>query len=98
MINRLIDLLNKHEQYRSRCINLSPSENVLSPNAKQAFQNDMGSRYYFDTAYSPSEGTSYSYAGTKYISSLLELCQQTAKRVLMLNMFLYILYPVILLT
>ena len=79
MTNKLIKLLNEHEEYRSKCINLSPSENALSPNAKHALQNDMGNRYYFETAYSPSEGASYSYAGSKYIGEVLKLCQQTAK-------------------
>ena len=85
MSKNIISILKKHEAYRNRCINLSPSENVMSPAAKQAIQNDVGNRYYFDTIYSPSEGASYSYAGSKYISEMLIECQQTAKRVFEAN-------------
>lgn len=81
MTNRIVDLLKKHNRYRDNCINLSPSENALSPNAKQALQNDSGSRYYFETAYSHTKGASYTYAGAKYISELLRSCQLTAQKV-----------------
>ena len=66
-IEQFEKLMNDHEDYRNKCINLTPSENILSPSANKAIQSDMGQRYYFENAYSLKEGASYSYQGIKYI-------------------------------
>lgn len=78
-IEQFEKLINDHEDYRNRCINLTPSENILSPLAKKAIQSDMGQRYFFENAYSPKEGASYSYKGSKYIEKLLDMGHEIAK-------------------
>lgn len=85
MDNSPIKLLVKHQMWRNKCINLVPSENVLSPTAKKALQNDMGQRYYFENAYIPKNNISYSYRGTKFISQLIKLGEEFAKGIFKVN-------------
>ena len=92
MYNKVKKILLEHDNYRNKCINLLPSENVLSPLAKSAMISDVGQRYYFETAYSPKEGASYSYNGTKYIEEILTLGQQVAQKVF--NADYVSLYPI----
>lgn len=78
-IKHIKNLIDKHNEFRSNCINLMPSENVLSPLARKALQSDMGQRYYFENAYMREEGASYSYRGTKYVKEILETGQKVAQ-------------------
>ncbi len=80
-INNISSIIKKHEDYRNQCINLSPSDNVISPLAKKAIQSDMGQRYYFANAYSPKKGAFYSYNGTKYIEEILKIGQGLANEI-----------------
>jgi len=44
--NSIISLLEKHERWRSQnCINLIPSENVMSPQVRSLLSSDLGQRY-----------------------------------------------------
>jgi len=46
MIDELLSLIKKHEQWRGReCINLIPSENVMSPAVRSLLSSDLGHRY-----------------------------------------------------
>lgn len=76
---KIIDTIQKHNTWRNNCINLVPSENVLSPSAKEAIQSDMGQRYYFTNAFKPKRGASYSYRGTKYISEIITIGEKIAR-------------------
>jgi glycine hydroxymethyltransferase len=84
-IGQFEKLMNDHEDYRNRCLNLTPSENILSPLAKKAIQSDMGQRYFFENAYSPNEGASYSYKGSKYIEKLLDIGHEIANDIFNAN-------------
>lgn len=79
MFNRLISILNNHENLRKNCLNLIPSENVLSPLAKKALVSDMGHRYFFSQFFSTSSGLSYEYRGAKYIDELIHYGKEMAK-------------------
>lgn len=81
MYNDLRNCLEKHEDWRNSCLNLVPSENVLSPAAKEAFQSDMGQRYFFKLPFSYNNKISYAYRGTKFISSLVEIGEDLAKEI-----------------
>ncbi|MHA1580077.1 MAG: hypothetical protein ACTSUQ_10680 [Candidatus Freyarchaeota archaeon] len=66
------DLVKMHEEWRSKCINLIPSENVMSPRAREVFRSDLGHRYTSPDRF---------YAGTKYIDQILERGEKLAREV-----------------
>jgi len=74
------EILEKHEEYRNRTINLIPSENLMSHAARRAMSSDMGHRYFFKESYKTSSGVSYEYHGTKYIEKMYDLCIELAKK------------------
>ena len=45
MEEKILDLLEKHNQWRKECINLIASENVMSPLAEKVYLSDLMSRY-----------------------------------------------------
>ena len=79
MIDVLRNILQEHDDWRNNCINLSPSEYVLSPMVKEALKSDMGQRYYFENSYKVQNGISYSYHGTKHIAELIKKGELIAK-------------------
>ena len=95
MINKidvLENIINEHDNYRSHCINLTPSENILSPFARKAIQSDMGQRYFFQNSYSLKKGASYTYNGTNFIEQILKTGESIAKEIFNAN---YVsLYPI----
>ncbi len=62
--DKILSLVGSQENWRSRCINLIASENVMSPLARRAYNSDFMHRY--------AEGEPYKryYNGTKYIDEL----------------------------
>lgn len=66
------DLVKKHEEWRSKCINLIPSENVMSPKAHAALNSDIGHRYTSPDRF---------YTGTKYVDQIIEEGEKLAKEV-----------------
>ncbi|MEX2704435.1 MAG: serine hydroxymethyltransferase [Candidatus Freyrarchaeum guaymaensis] len=66
------DLVKMHEEWRSKCINLIPSENVMSPRAREVLRSDLGHRYTSPDRF---------YTGTKYIDQILEEGEKLAKEV-----------------
>ncbi|MFB0562740.1 MAG: hypothetical protein ACETWM_16195 [Candidatus Lokiarchaeia archaeon] len=70
------DLVKKHEEWRSNCINLIPSENVMSPKAHAALNSDLGHRYTSPDKF---------YTGTKYIDQIIEEGEKLAKEVFECN-------------
>ncbi len=81
MIKELNDIIKMHDRWRSNCINLTPSENALSPMVKEALQTDMGQRYYFENSYMAKNGASYSYHGTAHIAALIREGQELAREI-----------------
>lgn len=72
-LTRLINILKKHKEERIKnCINLIPSENILSPEVRLLLACDFASRYTSDEKF---------YMGTKYIDEVIELGNQVAREV-----------------
>lgn len=63
MRSNIIELVNNHSLYRRRCLNLVPSENVLSKSAMRALICDLAQRYHHEDFY----------GGTKYANQIIEL-------------------------
>jgi len=66
-----MDIVKRHEDWRSQCINLIPSENIMSPLARKAIASDLGHRY------TNPEGF---YRGTKFSDELIEEVEKLACR------------------
>ncbi|MDW8062609.1 MAG: hypothetical protein RMI43_00380 [Candidatus Caldarchaeum sp.] len=71
-----LKLVLEHDRYRSECLNLIASENVLSPRVRKALASDMSSRYALRPEF---------YAGTRKIHEVWELAEETAKTVFEAN-------------
>lgn len=65
-MSEILNLVEKHNSYRSRTLNLQASENVLSPDARKALSSDLSSRY------SLVLNDHDAYGGTDYSIEILE--------------------------
>lgn len=74
-MDNILDLVEKHESYRSGTVNLQASENVLSPDVRKALSSDLGSRY------SLVLDDHDAYGGTKYTLQILEKTMELASKV-----------------
>ena len=73
MIEDILGLVKKHEEWRGKqCINLIPSENVMSPTVKALLSSDFGSRYTARDQF---------YMGTKFTDEIEEYGEKLAKEV-----------------
>jgi len=71
MIHELLNLVEEHEQWRGRkCLNLIPSENVMSPAVRSLLSSDLGHRY------TSREGF---YMGTRFIDEIEQYGEELAK-------------------
>ncbi|MFX1564095.1 MAG: serine hydroxymethyltransferase [Promethearchaeota archaeon] len=68
---KLRQALTSHEEWRSQCLNLIPSENITSPLVRQMLASDFGHRYYWDDPW---------YGGQKYSEQVEQLAIQAAKQ------------------
>ena len=64
-------LVKAFNDYRLKCINLIPSENVLSKSAKKGLTSEFSSRYYFGDPFISESNIKYMYHGTKQIADLV---------------------------
>lgn len=74
-INMLVD---EHEKWRARCVNLCAAENQQSPLVRGLLDNDLAQRY---GNFGGRDRTNRRYNGTKYIAALEEELVTTAQRV-----------------
>ncbi|UCC33712.1 MAG: hypothetical protein JSW53_01540 [Candidatus Bathyarchaeota archaeon] len=73
MMNEVLDLVRRHEQWRVRgCINLIPSENVMSPEVRSLLSSDLGHRYTSREEF---------YMGTRLTDEIEEYGEKLAKDV-----------------
>ena len=79
----LHDLVRAHETWRLReCINLQPSENVLSEPARALLGTDFASRYTLPVAFAPQIGDlGNAYRGTRFTDLVEQLAESLAKEV-----------------
>ncbi len=73
MIDEIMSLVNNHEKWRgSRCVNLIPSENVMSPSVRALLSSDLGQRYTSRDEY---------YMGTRFIDEIEQYGETLAREV-----------------
>lgn len=71
MIEDILGLVKKHEEWRGKqCLNLIPSENVMSPTVRALLSSDFGSRYTSRDRF---------YMGTKFTDEVEEYGEKLAK-------------------
>lgn len=77
---RVLDLVRKHDSWRRKeCINLIPSENVVSPIVKEILASDVGNRYTLPVkAVVHGELVENAYCGTKYVDELEAFAERLA--------------------
>lgn len=70
-MERIADLVAKHEEWRARTLNLIPSENVTSPAVRAALASDLGHRYTFRVdAYLHGHVIENAYRGTRWTEAV----------------------------
>ncbi|MEM3851923.1 MAG: hypothetical protein QXP70_02875 [Methanomassiliicoccales archaeon] len=76
-------LVRQHDGWRSgRCINLQPSENILSHAVRMLLSTDMASRYTLQSSeFVDNGGATNSYGGTRYMDDVERLGEEFAKEV-----------------
>lgn len=80
MPSKIEELVRAHDEWRSgRCINLQPSENILSPAVRRALSSDMAGRYTLrSNEFITNDGAANSYGGTRYLDEVESLGEETA--------------------
>ena len=73
MIDEILNLVNKHEEWRGKqCLNLIPSENVMSPAVRGLLSSELAHRY---------TARDHFYMGTRFIDEIEHYGEETAKKV-----------------
>jgi glycine hydroxymethyltransferase len=73
MISELLDLVRKHEFWRGKqCLNLIPSENIMSPAVSGLLSSDLGNRY---------TARDHIYMGTRFIDEIEQFGEKMAREV-----------------
>ncbi|MDD4358269.1 MAG: serine hydroxymethyltransferase [Candidatus Pacebacteria bacterium] len=73
-MEKIIDLVNKHNEWRRSCINLIASENTMSPICEKLYTSDLMHRY--------AEGLPFQryYKGLKYVDEIEDLTEKEFKK------------------
>ncbi|MBC7131049.1 hypothetical protein H5T51_07530 [Candidatus Bathyarchaeota archaeon] len=73
MIDEILSLVKAHEKWRgSQCLNLIPSENIMSPTARSLLSSDLGHRYTSKDSF---------YTGTYFLDEIEAFGEKLAKEV-----------------
>lgn len=57
MIDEILGFVDKHEQWRGKeCLNLIPSENIMSPAVRSLLASELGHRYTSRDAFTRAQG------------------------------------------
>jgi len=73
MIDEILSLVGKHQEWRGKqCLNLIPSENVMSPAVRELLSSDLGHRY---------TARDHFYMGTRFIDEIEHYGEKIAKEV-----------------
>jgi len=73
MINKLLDLVKRHEEWRGKqCLNLIPSENIMSPSVRKLLSSELGHRYTARDRF---------YMGTRFTDEIEQYGEELAKKV-----------------
>jgi len=71
MIDEILNLTQRHEEWRRICINLIPSENVTSPTVRRLLSSDFGHRYTSKDRF---------YMGTQFTDEIEQKGEESAAR------------------
>ena len=81
-MDRIADLVARHEAWRSSTLNLIPSENVTSPAVRAALASDLGHRYTFRVdAYLHGHVIENAYRGTRWTEAVEERVEELLREV-----------------
>jgi len=73
MIDEILSLVEKHEEWRGKqCLNLIPSENVMSPSVRKLLSSELGHRYTARDRF---------YMGTRFTDEIEQFGEELAKEV-----------------
>ncbi|MDH7477998.1 MAG: serine hydroxymethyltransferase, partial [Candidatus Bathyarchaeota archaeon] len=73
MIGEILSLVEKHEEWRGKqCLNLIPSENVMSPAVRNLLSSELGNRY---------TSRDHFYMGTRYTDEIEQYGEELARDV-----------------
>jgi len=73
MIDEILGLVQKHEEWRGKgCLNLIPSENIMSPTVRGLLSSELGHRY---------TARDHFYMGTSFIDEIEQCGEEIAKEV-----------------
>jgi len=73
MIDEILSIVKKHDKWRSKeCLNLIPSENIMSPQARSLLSSEFGHRYTSRDRF---------YMGTKFTDEIEQYGEKIAKQV-----------------
>jgi glycine hydroxymethyltransferase len=73
MINEILNLVKEHEEWRGKqCLNLIPSENVMSPSVRSLLSSELAHRYTARDRF---------YMGTRFADEIEQTGEQLAKQV-----------------
>jgi glycine hydroxymethyltransferase len=73
MISEILSLVKKHEEWRGRqCLNLIPSENIMSPTVRSLLSSELGQRY---------TARDHFYMGTRFTDDIEQYGEELAKKV-----------------
>jgi glycine hydroxymethyltransferase len=73
VIDDLLNLVQKHEEWRGKqCLNLIPSENIMSPAVRKLLSSELGHRYTARDRF---------YMGTRYLDEIEQYGEEIAKKV-----------------
>jgi glycine hydroxymethyltransferase len=73
MISEILSLVKKHEEWRGKqCLNLIPSENIMSPTARGLLSSELGQRY---------TSRDHFYMGTRFTDEIEQYGEELAKKV-----------------
>lgn len=73
MINEILSLVKKHEEWRgNQCLNLIPSENLMSPTVRSLLSSELGQRY---------TARDHFYMGTRFTDEIEQYGEELAKKV-----------------
>jgi glycine hydroxymethyltransferase len=73
MISEILSIVKKHEEWRGKqCLNLIPSENIMSPTARGLLSSELGQRY---------TSRDHFYMGTRFTDEIEQYGEELAKKV-----------------
>lgn len=71
MIDDILSLVHKHEEWRGeKCLNLIPSENIMSPSVRRLLSSDLAHRY---------TARDHFYMGTRFTDEIEQYGEKVAK-------------------